>query len=349
MSRRRALAGVAGAAIVLTMLSARSAVTTGQTVQPGPAAPAGAVVGVGNFTHIVRNLDAFLTFYHDVIGLELTAPARPFDEDPAILNLANAPGAQYRFVSLKIPGSALGVEGVEYKDIDRNPVQPRFQDPGAANLILQVRDIDAMMARLTKAGVRFVTPGDRPAAIDVNGGRIRVVFVQDPDGFFVEIVQPATTPPAGVPTASNVVGGGFEIMIEDTDRTMRFYREALGFQPLVGSSFDGTKVLMETAGTPGAQFRRSAALIPGTSVQMAFLEFKDIDRKPLRTRFRDPGTAVLQLRVRDADSLMRILKAAGAEVVSADGQAVNLGTSMRLALVRDLNNLYLELIQTTRQ
>jgi predicted enzyme related to lactoylglutathione lyase len=319
------------------------------TPQQGPGAPAGAVVGVANFTHIVRNLDRFLEFYHDVLGLEATAPARPFDNNPAILNLANAAGAQYRFVSLKIPGSALGVEAVEYKDIDRKPAAPRFQDPGAANLILQVRDIDALMARLNKAGARIVSAGGKPATIEFNGTKTRVVFVQDPDGFFVELSQRQPASALSGESGGNVIGGSFELIVEESERTARFYREALGFQLQAGASFDGTRLLMETAGTPGARFRRSAAMIPGTSVVMAFLEFKDIDRKPLRTRFPDPGTAVLQLRVRDADAAMASLKAAGGEVVSADGKAVNLGNAMRLALVRDPNNLFLELIQTTGQ
>jgi hypothetical protein len=79
---------------------------------------------------------------------------------------------------------------------------------------------------------------------------------------------------------------------------------------------------------------------------MAFLEFKDIDRKPLRTRFRDPGTAVLQLRVRDAQKVHDALVAAGAEDLSTSRQAVTYGTGVRLALLRDPNNLFLELIQT---
>ena len=92
----------------------------GWTVQSAAqTAPAGDVIGVGNFTHIVRNLDTFIGFYRDVIGLELTAPARPLANDAAILTLANAPGAQYRFVSLTIPGSPFGVEAVEYTDIER--------------------------------------------------------------------------------------------------------------------------------------------------------------------------------------------------------------------------------------
>ena len=334
-------------AIVGAIVLGQVVATAGRTLQSeAPRAPAGAVVGIGNFTHIVSNLDRFLEFYHDVLGLELTAPARPWDTNAAILNLANAPGAQYRFVSLKIPGSALGVEAVEYKDIDRKPVAPRLQDPGAANLILQVRDIDGLMARLNKAGARIVSAGGKPATIDRNGRKARVVFVQDPDGFFVELSQREAVPATPAPAASNVIGGSFVITVDDTDRSMRFYREALGFQPQVGASFEGTKLLMDTAGTPDAQFRRSASQIPGTTVEMVFLEFKNIDRKPMRTRFRDPGTAVLQLRVRDADGVMKLLKAAGGEVVSADGQAVNLGSAMRLALVRDPNNLFLELIQT---
>ena len=337
-------------AIIGAMLVGQVLAAAGRTLQSGAqSVPAGSVVGVGNFTHIVRSLDRFLEFYRDVLGLELTAPPRAFDNNPAILNLANAPGAQYRFVALKIPGSALGVEAVEYKDIDRKPVAPRLQDPGAANLLLQVRDIDALMVRLNKAGTRIISAGGKPATMERNGTKNRVVFAQDPDGFFVELSQREPVPATNAPAASNVIGGSFVIVVNDTERSMRFYRDGLGFQPQVGKTFDGTKLLMETAGTPGAKFRRSASEIPGTSVQMAFLEFKDIDRKPLRTRFRDPGTAVLQLRVRDADGVMKALKAAGGEVVSADGQAVNLGTAMRLALVRDPNNLFLELIQTVGQ
>jgi len=80
-------------------------------------------------------------------------------------------------------------------------------------------------------------------------------------------------------------------------------------------------------------------------VRITFIEFKDIERKPLHTRLQDPGTAMLQLRVRDVDSLLKTLKAGGAEVISAGGVAVTRGSN-RLAIVRDPNNLFLELIGT---
>jgi hypothetical protein len=100
-----------------------------------------------------------------------------------------------------------------------------------------------------------------------------------------------------------------------------------------------------TAGTPGAQFRQFRAQIPGTSASMTFIEFKDIDRKPLHTRTQDPGTAILQLNVANLDAITPKLKSAGFTIVSTGGEPAVIGTAARILLVHDINNLYLELIE----
>jgi hypothetical protein len=69
-----------------------------------------------------------------------------------------------------------------------------------------------------------------------------------------------------------------------------------------------------------------------------------VDRRPLKTKVQDPGTAILQLTVRDMDGLMKVLKANNANVISTGGEPVSLGAG-KLVIVRDPNNLYLELIQ----
>ena len=150
---------------------------------------------------------------------------------------------------------------------------------------------------------------------------------------------PETTAPA---TAS-VIGGNFEIMVADTDKTMRLYKEAFGFEPQPSTAFDGNKQLMDTVGTPGAQFKRTVAKIPGSTVSMFFLEFKDIDRKPIKTRTQDPGQPILQLRARDVDAVAKAWKAAGGEIVSTNGEAVSMGPS-KLVLLRDPNGLMLEIL-----
>jgi hypothetical protein len=54
---------------------------------------AGAVVGVGNFSHIVANLNRSVQFYRDVIGLAAAGAPRLFAGDVA-MKAGNTPGAQ---------------------------------------------------------------------------------------------------------------------------------------------------------------------------------------------------------------------------------------------------------------
>ena len=73
---------LAGALIAVWTLPA-------QTGAPGTD---GLVAGVGNFSHIVSNLDKSIEFYRDVLGLELSAPPAPFSPNPAIMKLGNTLG-----------------------------------------------------------------------------------------------------------------------------------------------------------------------------------------------------------------------------------------------------------------
>src|SRR5271170_2686273 len=262
-------------------------------------APPGDVVGVGGFSHSVSSVETSVAFYRDVLGLEMPNPPRAFDSTQWIIDMGNTPGAQSRPSILRFPGSKLGVELIDYKDIDRQAAHPRFHDPGAASLILTVRDIDPLMAKLKAAHAHINSKGGEPATITgANGSCGHVVFVQDPDGFFIEISQRDPAPATTASDSSNIIGGAFEIIVADLDQTLHLYHDVLGFQTQPPTAWDGTKLMMDTAGTLGAQFRRSSATIPGTSVMIAFMEFKDIDRKPLHTRTQDPGTAILQVAVR---------------------------------------------------
>lgn len=307
-------------------------------------APAGDIVGVGNFAHIVQNLDKSLEFYRDALGLEV-AVSQPFAPNPAIAKLGNTLGGQSRYVALKVPGSEIGVELIEYKDIERKPQHPHFYDPGAANLALRVRDLDAVFAKLQKFGAKVITAAGKPVTIN---NTVHVVFVQDPDGFVVELGQ--GTPPADskVPASSNVFGGSFELSVVNSEESVKFYNDLLGFNMKLGAEFNTNKLMAETAGAPGASFRQSRAMIPGTSVSMTLIEFKDIARKPLKGRVQDPGTAILQLRVHDVAALTKKLKAAGVPVVTAGGEPVDVGPGVKIAIVRDPNNLMLELLQAPK-
>jgi predicted enzyme related to lactoylglutathione lyase len=298
------------------------------------------VAGVGNFSHIVSNLDKSIEFYRDVIGLELTAPPAPFSPNPAIMQLGNTIGAQSHVAVMKIPGAGIGLELIDYKDIDRKPAHPRFQDPGAGNLAVLVKDIDAVAARVKKSGAHMLTAAGGPVDIQ---GREKGFFVQDPDGFIVEVTQLTPLPANATATRGNIFGASVEITVADVAQTAQFFRDAFGFQIRVADAFTDNKLMADTAGTPGAQFRQGSGNIPGSQTRITLIEFKNIDRKPMNTRVQDPGTALLQLRVRDLDSVIKAVKAAGGTVTSAGGGPVTMG-NRRLATVRDMDNLFLELL-----
>jgi catechol 2,3-dioxygenase-like lactoylglutathione lyase family enzyme len=298
------------------------------------------IVGVGNFSHIVSNMEKSIAFYRDVLGLEVTVN-NPFSGNPAIMKLGGTRGAQSRFAALKVPGSELGIELIEYKDIDRRAQHPKFVDPGAANIALRVRDINSIFEKLQKFGSPVLTKGGKPVSIGNGGGAY--LFVQDPDGFVVELSQGTPAASSTVPASSNVFGGAFEATVADSATSVKFY-ELLGFNVQMDAAFNGNQVMADTAGAPGASFRQSRSTVPGTSAPLTLIEFKDIARTPLTGRTQDPGTAILQLRVRDVAAVTARLKAAGVPIVTDGGAPVSIGAA-KISLVRSPDNLLVELME----
>jgi predicted enzyme related to lactoylglutathione lyase len=168
--------------------------------------PGDVVIGSGSFSPIVEDLDKSLAFYRALLGITAPAPAAPtaFGADPVLLNFLGTPAAQVQVGTVRIPGTAMNVEIVDFKDIERKPVQARLQDPGAVMLILLVRDIDALLGSLKKDGLRVVTNGGAPVNID---DKNREVVIQDPDGFHIALLQMNPLPETTAPAHSNVIGG----------------------------------------------------------------------------------------------------------------------------------------------
>ncbi len=302
------------------------------------AAPAGEIIGVGNFGHIVADLDHSMGLYRDVLGLEVTV-SQPFAPNAAVEKFGHTEGGQSRIAVLRVPGSELGVELIEYKNIDREAQRPRFYDPGAGNLPLRVRDLDSLFPKIAKyPGVRVLTAGGEPVTIETPNGTLHAVFVQDPDGFVIELLE--------APDGPAIAGGTFEATVASSEESVKFYNELLGFDMKLGTAFNSNQQMAATAGAPGASFKQSTSKIPGTSVNMTLIEFKDIDRKRLSGRTQDPGTAVLQLRVRDVTALTAKLKAAGVSIVTTGGLPVEFGPGLKIAIVRDPNNMLLELVES---
>jgi molybdate transport system substrate-binding protein len=332
---RRRLALFTTIAVLMTALAAPAQ-------QPPQPAPPGDVVGVGNFAHIVADMERSLGFYRDVLGLSVSATI-PYAKNEAVEKFGHTEGGQSRVAVLRVPGLAMGIELIEYKDIARKAQSPHFVDPGAANIALRVRNLDALFPKIAAyPGVKILTAGGKPVTLTTPNGTLHAVFVQDPDGFVVEMLDAANAPAGEGPV---VAGSSFEATVRDADATARFYNQNFGFAFPLGPAFNDNQQMASTAGAPGASFRQSRTNIPGTAVPFTLIEFKDTQRKELSGRTQDPGTTVLQLQVKDLSSLTRKLKAANVPIVTTGGEPVPLAPGLEILIVRDPNNMLLELIE----
>jgi lactoylglutathione lyase len=278
------------------------------------------VLGVGNFIHVVSNLDKSIEFYHDALGLEMTgAPGpRSFSANAVVSSLYDALGAQSRVASFKIPDSDMAIEIVEFQGLNATPVAPRVFDPGAITLSLVVQDLEATATRLHRIkGLEWIS-----------ASRDSSVVVRDPDGIFVALQQIRKGPsPSPFGAAADAPKVGLGVTVEKPDRTAAFYQEALGF-------------------TGSVTARGSARLqVPGDAFPVGFANPMYVDRKPVHSAIHDPGSGVLRLRVGDFDAAVKALTAAGATAVSAGGQPVNLGRN-RAVILRDRDNFFVQVLES---
>ena len=300
------------------------------------------VTGMQNFIHSVANVEKSAAFYHNVFGLELNGELRPPNANPMVLGLVGAQGAQFRAATFKIPGAAFGLELTEFTGIPTHPAKPNHWDPGAADLALRVRDVDAAFAALKKAGAPIISLPGMPVKIGPPTAKVRSVFVRDPDGYILEVIQADPIPvdaPAGL-----VVGATMGLTVGDTEKTLASYRDILGMDIKAGAAFGGNQAILDMVGAPSGQVKQSAGTVPGSTARIEFYEFKDVTRTPFRLRIPDPGSPALSLRVSDLDTLVKRVKAAGLKIITTGGEPVNMGAS-RNVFVEDPNGVAVELIE----
>jgi catechol 2,3-dioxygenase-like lactoylglutathione lyase family enzyme len=331
-------------AAVLWGVALGSVTAVGQTPPSGTTDTGkGAIVGTGTFTAFVENMDRSLAFYHDVFGMEVPAlPAsgeRPYNRaNPQLFAMFDIPGARERHQSARVPGARVNVELMEIQDIEHRTIPLRIQDPGTATLVLVVRDIDATLARARQANVPIATSGGKPVAFPDG---TRAILIRDIDNRFIEIRQPASAPAAGTPPAGDIIDMRLSIAVNDMDQTRRVYRDLLGFAVEGETAFAADKATRLLTGLASAQVRRSRVQAPGSTLWIEFVEFKGVDRSPLRMRIQDRGAARLQLRAQNVDQVVAAMKNGGLKIVSEGGVAVPIPPNLKGALVADPNNFFL--------
>jgi lactoylglutathione lyase len=133
----------------------------------------------------VADLDRSLAFYRDLLGLEVIAERLACEE--YIRRLTDAAGGCLKLTHLRVPGSEYLVELLEYQGLDRTAVGGRPRDPGQGHICFFVEGLDELCVEIRRRGQRVIA--DPVTAIAGRNAGARIAYAQDPDGFWVELMQ----------------------------------------------------------------------------------------------------------------------------------------------------------------
>jgi catechol 2,3-dioxygenase-like lactoylglutathione lyase family enzyme len=315
-------------------------VAVGLLLQPSAGAQTAQITkSLSHAIHAVGDLDTTLAFYRSVLGINGTPQDFP---NAAVPLLTNAPGVKLRLSMLSLPGN-MRFELTHFTGLERKPAQARYTDPGAASMVFYVRDIDTPVANAKRANAPIVTEGGVPVEISTANGKARSIILRDPDGFFVQLVQEA--PAAGAPEG-NVHRVSLAYTMESAEATAGFYTGLLGIELSGPSAFSKDPAMLKLYGAPaGTEFRKLSGVMPGPKPAIEFTEFRGVPRTKFHLRVRDPGAPAMAIQVNELRPTIDRMKAAGTNIISANGQIVDFGGGTFTIFVEDPNGMNLEVFE----
>jgi len=150
---------------------------------------------IRGFWHVsftVRDLDAAVKWYTEVLGLEFVRGQVQHNEYTS--RLVAFPGAHLKVAQLRVPGQTIPqsrhhIELVEYISPRGDDIPLDTNRTGVGHWAFMVDDIHAEFERLSNLGVRFKADAPIPIQEGVNKGGYAIYFL-DPDGITLELLQP---------------------------------------------------------------------------------------------------------------------------------------------------------------
>ena len=324
---------------LLTALTLAGSLLSGATLAQEPAKPSPITAGFVHATHATHDLEKTAAFYRDVFGVNSRAQDVT---NAAIPILVNAPGATLRVSTLTLPGQGFDFQLTQFNNIERRRAQPNVVDSGAPHMKFLVRNIDTVVANIKKVAAPIITSSGAPVSLATPLGDAKAIFVRDPDGFIVEVIQTPAGPDA---PPGNVIGSIMGLTVRDMDETMKFWQGLLGWQLTGDLEFSKDPTTLDLMGVPSdGEYRAMSAVVPGSGARIVFIEFKGVRRSEFNPRVPDPGASGMAIRVASIQELVRRLKAQGVRVVSRGGELVKWSESVRNVFVKDPNGLNVELV-----
>ncbi|HKS59946.1 MAG TPA: VOC family protein [Thermoplasmata archaeon] len=134
----------------------------------------------------VSNLERSVHFYHDLLGIAVLGTGEETGNAVASMS-GDSAGSGFRYADLDL-GQGQVLELLEYRTPPGRAGPPTVRTPGAGHFGILVPDLTETLSELATHGI---LPQGRPATLEEPSWwkGARVVYLRDPDGATVELVE----------------------------------------------------------------------------------------------------------------------------------------------------------------
>lgn len=248
-------------------------------------------------------------------------------------------GVRARIVRMRL--GAEEIELTQYLAPEGKPFPQgtRGNDRWFQHIAIIVRDMDRAYAELRKNGVRHASSGPQTLpAWNKHAGGIKAFYFRDPDGHFLEMLQfPVNKGDARWHREGDDLFMGIDhtaITVADTEQSLRFYRDGLGFSVAGASENYGTE--QEHLNNVFGARLRITALKPPAGPKIELLEYlapRDGRDYPTDAKASDLLHWETRVRVSDAGRAYQQARELRAPIISA--RSGNYTTHSNEFLLRD--------------
>jgi catechol 2,3-dioxygenase-like lactoylglutathione lyase family enzyme len=231
---RRSVTSCLAVAALLAFCATTGTWATEERAAPNPTVPVIAVDSVGM---TVADMSRAVDFYTSVLSFEKVSDVEVSGREYELLS--GVFGARMRVVRLRLGDES--IELTEFLAPKGRPVPADMMpnDRAFQHIAIIVSDMGKAYARLRQAGVEHASTGPQTLPKwNTNAAGISAFYFRDPDRHFLEILHFPSGKGLDKWQRNDRLFLGIDhtaIVVEDTDRTLRFYGDALQMNKVGGS------------------------------------------------------------------------------------------------------------------
>ncbi len=233
----RAIAAAAGACAILGAALAVSLTSSRAWAQVSESSAAG-VRSVASIGIVVGDLDREMAFFTQTLAFERVATLEVSGD--SVERLTGVFGARCRVARLRLGDEIVELTQYLAPEGRAIPADSRSNDRWFQHIAIVVSDMDKAYARLREHNIRHASSGPQTLpAWNPNAGGISAFYFKDPEGHVLEAIHfpPGKGDPRWQGTTDKLFLGidHTAIVVGDSERSIAFYRDALGMR-IAGTS-----------------------------------------------------------------------------------------------------------------